>query len=283
MSMPRTILLEEIIATRVGSVDPSAFPSEEFDLYSIPAFDSGMPEVQLGSEIGSSKQIIRPGDVLLSKIVPHIRRSWVVGADRGRRQIGSGEWIVLRSPEVHPPYLRHVLVGDPFHREFMLTVSGVGGSLLRARPAQVAKIRIPLPPLPEQRRIAAILDQAEALRAKRRAAFAKLDTLAQSIFIEMFGEQMANPRQYPVRMLGEVADFYGGTTLPPGVPFRGQQGGAFLLKVSDMNLPGNEIELKACQQWSPDRGARAATCPPQTIIIPKRGGAIGTNKRFFAE
>jgi type I restriction enzyme S subunit len=47
---------------------------------------------------------------------------------------------------------------------------------------------VPLPPLPEQRRIAEILDKADALRAKRRAALAQLDTLTQSIFLAMFGD-----------------------------------------------------------------------------------------------
>lgn len=51
--------------------------------------------------------------------------------------------------------------------------------------------RLLLPPLPEQRRIAAILDKADTLRAKRRAALAKLDTLTQSIFLDMF----ATPRR----------------------------------------------------------------------------------------
>ena len=50
------------------------------------------------------------------------------------------------------------------------------------------KLQIPLPPIEEQRRIAAILDAADALRAKRRQALAKLDTLTQAIFIEMFGD-----------------------------------------------------------------------------------------------
>ena len=75
----------------------------------------------------------------------------------------------------------------------MQTVAGVGGSLLRARPSYVADIEIPLPPLDEQRRIAAVLDAADALRAKRRQALAKLDSLAGAIFIDMFGDPVTNP------------------------------------------------------------------------------------------
>jgi type I restriction enzyme S subunit len=183
-----------------------------FDLYSIPAFDRGAPEVVAGKQIGSAKQIVEPGDVLLSKIVPHIRRSWVVGENRGRRLIASGEWIVFRSGRVHPQYLRHVLVGNPFHVQFMSTVSGVGGSLLRARPTHVGRIKLCLPPLPEQRRIAEILDKADALRAKRRAALAKLDTLTQSIFLDMFGDPATNPKGWPVRRIEDVAEIISGAT-----------------------------------------------------------------------
>lgn len=54
--------------------------------------------------------------------------------------------------------------------------------------AKLKEIRFPLPPLAEQRRIAAILDKADALRAKRREAIAKLDQLLQSVFLDMFGD-----------------------------------------------------------------------------------------------
>ncbi|NDP39489.1 MAG: restriction endonuclease subunit S [Rhodoferax sp.] len=65
-------------------------------------------------------------------------------------------------------------------------------------------LEIPVPPLSEQRRIAAILDQADALRVKRREALAQLDSLTQSIFIEMFGDPVINPMKWPIKKFGDV-------------------------------------------------------------------------------
>ena len=68
----------------------------------------------------------------------------------------------------------------------------------------VCESKLPLPPLPEQRRIAEILDKADALRAKRRAALAQLDTLTQSIFLDMFGEPRNEPKDWPTIPLEEI-------------------------------------------------------------------------------
>ena len=76
----------------------------------------------------------------------------------------------------------------------------------------LTKIMVPVPSIEEQRRIAAILAQAEALRAKRRQALAKLDTLTQSLFLEMFGDPLSNSKRLPTRPLGEIANFVGGGT-----------------------------------------------------------------------
>ncbi|MXP21950.1 hypothetical protein GIY30_11375 [Gordonia sp. HNM0687] len=71
---------------------------------------------------------------------------------------------------------------------------------------RLASLNVPLPPLPEQRRIAAILDHADALRAKRRETIARLDELKQSIFIDMFGDPSANPRSLPIGSIGELVE-----------------------------------------------------------------------------
>jgi type I restriction enzyme S subunit len=65
-------------------------------------------------------------------------------------------------------------------------------------------VEIPLPPLAEQKRIAAILDKADALRRKRREAIAKLDVLLQSVFLDMFGDPDSITRRWPVTSFAQV-------------------------------------------------------------------------------
>lgn len=72
-----------------------------------------------------------------------------------------------------------------------------GSAIRRIILSDLKQLSFPLPPLPEQRRIAAILDKADALRAKRKEALDQLDQLAQSIFIEMFGDPVINPNGWP--------------------------------------------------------------------------------------
>lgn len=149
-----------------------------------------------------------------------------------------------------------------------------GANLPRISPNALLTIQLPLPPLDEQRRIAAILDKADELRTKRRQALAHLDSLTQSVFHSMFDET-----ELPTVTLGSVARFYGGNSLPEGLDFRDQANGYLLLKVSDMNRSGNERLLATAGSWSETPGSRASTCPPGCVVLPKRGASISTNKK----
>ena len=75
-------------------------------------------------------------------------------------------------------------------------------------------IKIPLPPIAEQRRIASILDQADELRQKRQQAIEKLDQLLQATFIDMFGDPVSNPKGWDLVRVGEVVnEFIGGKNI----------------------------------------------------------------------
>ncbi|MDM8528326.1 restriction endonuclease subunit S [Anaerolineales bacterium HSG24] len=80
--------------------------------------------------------------------------------------------------------------------------SAVMGNTLNKK--KLHQVEIPLPPLAEQKRIAAILDKADALRAKRRQAIAKLDSLLQATFLDMFGDPVTNPKNISKLTLNEI-------------------------------------------------------------------------------
>jgi type I restriction enzyme S subunit len=85
------------------------------------------------------------------------------------------------------------------------------------RLGDIERMKVMVPPDPAgRRRIAEILDKADALRAKRRAALAQLDTLTQSIFVDMFGDPATNPKGWPVVAIADICEVKGGKRLPKG-------------------------------------------------------------------
>lgn len=92
-------------------------------------------------------------------------------------------------------YLVRALRSSAAVSHFSQRAGGSSGSMKNVTQSDIREVPIPLPTLTEQRRIAAILDQAEALRTQRRVALDLLDTLAQSVFVEMFGDPVTNPFQ----------------------------------------------------------------------------------------
>lgn len=142
------------VNTYIGkNLRPEKTPEQLFELYSVPIYETNSPEITSGKEIKSNKQTVIPDDILLCKINPRINRVWRVGNYTNYKNIASTEWIVVRQSQLLPDYLRYVLMSPYFRKLLQSNVSGVGGSLTRAKPVLVKKYVIPIPPLSEQSRI----------------------------------------------------------------------------------------------------------------------------------
>ena len=142
---------------------------------------------------------VRPGDFLLTNSMS-FGRPYIMNTSGC---IHDG-WLVL-SPKMQnasPDFFYHLLGSQFVFAEFERRAAGATVKNLNID--LVKSVQIPLPPLAEQRRIAEVLDKAEALRAKRRAALAQLDSLTQSLFLDLFGDPKDNPKRLQLAPLIEI-------------------------------------------------------------------------------
>lgn len=163
-------------------------------------------------------------------------------------------------------------------KEKMLQHAG-GTTFKEIARGTLRKFEISFPSVDEQRRIVDLLSRAEGIVRLRRQAQQKAAALIPAIFVDMFGDPATNPNGYKVASLGAIAKIIGGSSLPAGERFSGQQDGLMLLKVSDMNLPGNEVFIRTCNEWIPEQQRTYSHVRAESIVIPKRGAAIATNKK----
>ena len=127
-----------------SNMQPKNHIGDFFELFSVPIFPEGKPEIVEASEIGSSKQRVKYNDVLISKINPRINRVWKVSEPKNLEQIASSEWITVRSSFLSSQFLTWYFRANEFRDLLCADVTGVGGSLTRAQPKKVATFNIHL-------------------------------------------------------------------------------------------------------------------------------------------
>jgi len=159
------VRLESINKYKSETLNPKNAMEKMFELYSVPSFDNKYPEILIGKDIGSNKYIVKKNDILLCKINPRINRVWQVYQHTNFGQICSSEWIVIRNEILNKSFLRYYFTSEYFRNRLCENVSGVGGSLTRAKPKLVQLYEVPLSPINEQQRIVNIIE----------SLFAKLD------------------------------------------------------------------------------------------------------------
>lgn len=162
---------------------------------------------------------LRPGDLVLGEASGS-------RTEVGKPAIWSGEipdcafrntLIRVRPREADSRFLLHFLRHQAESGQFAERSRGVG--IYHLGRTVVADLPVPVPPIEEQRRIAAILDQADEIRAKRCAALGALGTLTESIFLDMFGDPSGHPR-VAIETLVVYTDFEDEEGEPVSVAFR---------------------------------------------------------------
>jgi len=125
---------------------------------------------------------------------------------------GSTEFHVIRpSNDINARYLFHMVWNPHFRFVAMQNMTGSAGQK-RVPAGFLERFEIPLPSLNEQSRIAAILDKADAIRRKRAKALELADAFLKSVFLEMFGDPVTNPKGWKKRNLEEAAEIQSGVT-----------------------------------------------------------------------
>ncbi|MFG3425695.1 restriction endonuclease subunit S [Streptomyces californicus] len=158
------------------------------------------------SFVKRSEQYLQAGDLLVSSANSWNligKCSWVPELDSDAT-FGGFVTVLRGNPQlVDRRYLYHWFSSSRTQavvRSFSRQTTNIANLDLR----RCSELAIPLPSLAEQRRIAAVLDQVDTLRAKRREAIALLDDLAQSVFLDIFGDPAGNPMGWEQRSFGEV-------------------------------------------------------------------------------
>ena len=152
----------------------------------------------------SSLKPFPAGTVLLSSRAP-IGKVAIAGVEMYCNQ---GFKNLICSNRIYNRYLYHFLKNSTEY----LNSLGRGATFKEISKSIVENIEIPLPPLDEQRRIAAVLDKVSGLIAKRREQLDKLDELVKARFVEMFGDPVLNPMDWPTYHLADMADIVSGIT-----------------------------------------------------------------------
>ncbi len=107
-------------------------------------------------------------------------------------------------------YLLHFLNSRQFRDQIERLITG--SAQPNFGPSHLTQVKLYLPPLPQQKRIAAILDKADAVRRKRQETFRLLDEFLRSVFLEMFGDPVRNEKGWEMKKLADLGDWASGGT-----------------------------------------------------------------------
>jgi type I restriction enzyme S subunit len=196
---------------------------------------------------------LKEGDILVARMPDPIGRACIFPGGM-QKSVTVVDVCIIRPNVslVDPRWLMHCLNLPDIGASIKRLATGTTRSRISRR--NLGKVLIPFPEIAEQRRIAHVLDQVEALRAQRRRAISLLDDLAQSIFLEMFGVGYEIDERWPTKSLGSLLDFL--TSGSRGwAKYYTEPPGSLFLRIQ--NVWRNELDLSDVAYVDPPMTAEA--------------------------
>lgn len=172
--------------------------------------------------------------------------------------------VILRNGEqLSKSYLAYFLRSPLCSNQISLYGNGAAQPNLSAR--DLKSFKIPLPPLAEQKRIAAILDKADGLRRKRRQAIELADKFLRSVFLDMFGDPVTNPKGWSLLALKDLSRIVTGNTPSRQEP---ENYGTEIewIKSDNINTPGHYL-TKADEYLSGVGLRKGRVVPSGSVLI----------------
>jgi len=178
----------------------------------------------------------------------------------------------VRTDRLEPAYLVRWL-GYQWKRRLFHGMCTQWVNQASIRSERLLQLTLPLPPLAEQRRIAAMLDKADAVRRKRRDSLRLLDEFLRSAFLEMFGHPVRNPKRWETKLLGDLALIRRGASPRPIEQYLG--GTTPWIKISDAT-DSTDLYIRAAAENVTDEGAsKSVRLSPGSVLVANSGVSLG--------
>lgn len=282
----RILPILEVVDLPSGQVDPTSPPYRDWPLLAPNHIISGSgrwTQIETAEAQGaiSGKYVFQRGDVVYSKIRPYLRKATVVN----QAGLCSADMYPLRSrPDLVSEFLLATLLGDDFTK-FATSVSARTG-IPKINREELAEYRITLPPLPEQKKIAAILSSVDEVIAKTEAVIAQLQIVKKAMMEQLLTKGMPGrhtrfkqteigeiPEEWEVVPLGDLLDGIDAGWSPQCETRMAEPHEWGVLKVSAVSSGKYlETENKALPKELPPRPA--AEVLPGDILLARANGVL---------
>ncbi|WP_139374350.1 restriction endonuclease subunit S [Microcystis aeruginosa FBCC-A68] len=217
------------------------------------------------------KYALAEGDIVFARTGATTGKSYLIRHCPQNSIFASYLIRVRPSKDVDSGYLSRFFQTSSYWRQINLNTSGTAQGGVNA--TKLKTLLVPLPPLEEQRRIAAILDKADGVRRKRKEAIRLTEELLKSTFLEMFGDPVTNPKGWEKIKLGNLCTIVRGGSPRPINDYLG--GSIPWIKIGDAT-EGDDIYIhKTAEAIKPDGVKKSRYLEPGSLIFANCGVSLG--------